>query len=436
MTPEGDDHRQVTSTGREMHFSWSPDGARIVFERWSPIRERADLGTAESDLFIVDVVGTNEEQITNDGVSRDPAWSPDGTQIAFVHGPRGNQHVAVIGVDGNGLRDLAARADNLGGIPYGNRVTWSPDGALIAFSGLMNDDTCHISTVDPFDGSVRTLISMPASDDCPGQYGMSWAPEVRSSTPSVSPAPQESPSAEPTPDGSPSSAAVDIGLGFPVCNVTSVAGEFAIGVQGAAYVATRTGDTGGCPDGGFHVVAVDVTGDGVADASYGPIECENLPCSAFAAPDVDGDGTDELLVENIAFSIAGLRLYEVREDPAEVFPVTVATPGYPEGGLEPGAEPQFWIGGDEFQVDTLRCVDDSASRWSRVLIRTSASQVPPDRTDSVWQTTRTWLGLNPDGTLSIVDVGSFDVPNDDPDGVLTQGSELCGAQLPSPYGEP
>ncbi len=97
-----------------------------------------------------------------------------------------------------------------------------------------------------------------------------------------------------------------------MCNVTSVGGVFAPGVDGTAWVATKTGDVG-CPSlgDGMQVVAVDVSGDGVADTSFGPLECDPW-CSAFAAPDVDGDGTDELLIQNIQFSIAGLRLYDVQ----------------------------------------------------------------------------------------------------------------------------
>ena len=122
----------------------------------------------------------------------------------------------------------------------------------------------------------------------------------------------------------------DIGLGFPVCDVTSVAGVFAPGVDGTAWVATKSGDVG-CPSlgEGIQVVAIDLSGDGVADTSFGPLECDPW-CSAFAAPDVDGDGTDELLIQNIQFTIAGLRLYDVRSDPEEtVAPVTVSSPGYP-----------------------------------------------------------------------------------------------------------
>ena len=112
---------------------------------------------------------------------------------------------------------------------------------------------------------------------------------------------------------------------------------FAPGVEGTAWVATKTGDVG-CPSlgDGMQVLAVDVSGDGVADTSFGPLECDPW-CSAFAAPDVDGDETGELLIQNIQFTIAGLRLYDVRSDPhPEVSPVTVASPGYPGEGLAPG----------------------------------------------------------------------------------------------------
>ena len=66
---------------------------------------------------------------------------------------------------------------------------------------------------------------------------------------------------------------------------------FAPGVDGTAWVATKTGDLG-CPSlgDGMQVLAVDVSGDNVADTSVGPLECDPW-CSAFAAPDVDGDGT-------------------------------------------------------------------------------------------------------------------------------------------------
>jgi hypothetical protein len=229
----------------------------------------------------------------------------------------------------------------------------------------------------------------------------------------------------------------DIGLGFPVCNVTSLSGVFASGVDGTAWVATKTGDVG-CPSlgDGMQVVAVDVSGDGVADTSFGPLECEAW-CSAFAAPDVDGDGIDELLIQNIEFSIAGLRLYDVGSSPeATVAPVTVGSPGYPGEDLAPGAEPQLWIGGDAFDSETLRCFEDESppAGPGRVLIQTSATQVPPDSLDSIWHATETWFDLQPDGTVTIVDRGDFEEPIGSGPPSFAQQNDLCGARLPRPFG--
>jgi hypothetical protein len=229
----------------------------------------------------------------------------------------------------------------------------------------------------------------------------------------------------------------DIGLRFPVCNVTSVAGVFAPGVDGTAWVATKTGDVG-CPSlgDGMQLVAVDVSGDGVADTSFGPLQCDPW-CSTFAAPDVDGDGTDELLIQNIQFTIAGLRLYDVRSDQdPTVTPVTVSSPGYPGEGLAPGAEPQLWIGGDAFDSDALRCFEDQPppSGPGRVLIQTSASEEPPDSPDAVWRATETWFDLQPDGTVTIVDLGDFEEPVGSGPPSFAQQNRLCGARLPALFG--
>ena len=236
------------------------------------------------------------------------------------------------------------------------------------------------------------------------------------------------PTATPTPTPSPTPVGEDIGLGFPVCDVTNVRGQFAPGVDGKAFVATRAGDTG-CPDlgDGMQVFAVDLDGDGLADTSYGPLECDQW-CFAYSAPDVDGDGTDEVLVQNVQFSIVGLKLFEVQlgDGGAAIGPVTVAPPGYPQGGLEPGAEPQLWLGGDAFDLDTLRCED---SPEGRVLIHTTATEDPPDSTDAVWQATAITYSLNDDFTVSIVEVREFTEPVGSRPPSFQSDETLCGSNL-------
>jgi len=396
---------------------WSPDGSKILFVGPGP--NGAYHGW---DIYVMDADGSGVTKLTDTPeVELDPGWSPDGSTILFKRGPlesSGTSDLYTMASDGSDVRRLT-NDDVLEQSPV-----WSPDGSLIAFTGMAHEGTAIYTILA--DGTARTKILDADA------ITLAWEPVSEGAT--VPPTPSETTTPTPSPT---QNVGEDIGLGFPVCNVTSVAGVFAPGVDGMAWVATKTGDVG-CPSlgDGMQVVAVDVSGDGVADTSFGPLECDPW-CSAFAAPDVDGDGTDELLIQNIQFTIAGLRLYDVRSDPqATVGPVTVASPGYPGEDLAPGAEPQFWIGGDAFDSETLRCFEDESppAGPGRVLIQTSATQVPPDSPDAMWHATETWFDLQPDGTVTIVDRGDFEEPIGSGPPSFAQPNRLCGARLPPPFG--
>jgi Tol biopolymer transport system component len=62
----------------------------------------------------------------------DPAWSPDGSRIAYTTDMETNSDLAVIGVDGTGFVQLHP----LSTTSYASRPSWSPDGSWIAFSGF------------------------------------------------------------------------------------------------------------------------------------------------------------------------------------------------------------------------------------------------------------------------------------------------------------
>jgi hypothetical protein len=296
-------------------------------------------------------------------------------------------------------------------LPNLESPVWSPDGMRIAFSA----DTGQVYTI-PTSGGEPTAVAGALGEPA-------WQPIPHGDTVVQTPPPTPSPDASPSPIGK------DIGLGFPVCDVTSVGGTFAPGVNGRAFVATRTGDTG-CPrpGDGMQVLAVDVTGDGLADASYGPLECDQW-CSAFAAPDVDGDGTDELLVQNVEFSIIGLTLFEVEpgDSGAAIGPVTVAPPGDPGGGFEPGAIPQLWLGGDAFSIDTLRCgtVDGPTGPG---FVYTTAESLPHDSPNAKWHAHEVTFVLR-NWELHIVNVREFTEPVVPGPPSFQSGETLCGSNL-------
>ncbi|MCI0635137.1 MAG: hypothetical protein L0206_14690 [Actinobacteria bacterium] len=377
--------------------TWSPDGTRIAFEAWDGTQPE------QWDIYSMRLDGTGLTNLTNtpNEWETSPAWSWANDRIAYVQsGPAEGELVSM-------ASDGSDRMTVYSGEWIPSSPAWSPDGTLIA----LPLDTGQVYTVKA-DGSSATGTGLEPVTGALGEPA--WQ---------ALPAGATIPPVEPTQTPSPNPDAQDIGLGFPVCNVTSVTGRFADpNTPGIAFVATRMGDTGGCPDatGAFNVVAVDFTRDGLADTSYGPIVCENASCVAWAAPDVDGDGTDELLVQNVAFSIAGLKLFEVDSGGPSLFPVTIAPPG--TDTFVAGTEPQLWLGGDAGNADAIRC---EPYQGGRALISTTSNH-PIEGPGDIDVTETTFILES--GELRVVDVREFTWPiNDDTRPFLETGG--CGTDL-------
>ena len=70
MLVDGLEERLLTSSFLDEGPTWAPNGRVIMFTR-----QGAGEG-GEAALFSVDISGRNLRQITTDGPSSDPAWSP------------------------------------------------------------------------------------------------------------------------------------------------------------------------------------------------------------------------------------------------------------------------------------------------------------------------------------------------------------------------
>jgi TolB protein len=92
--------------------AWSPDGTRIAF---------ASSRDGNSEIYVANRDGTNVRRITNNpAIDISPTWSPNGTEIAFTSDRSGSPQIYTVSADG-----LSA-AQRLTSESYCDRPTWSP----------------------------------------------------------------------------------------------------------------------------------------------------------------------------------------------------------------------------------------------------------------------------------------------------------------------
>jgi dipeptidyl aminopeptidase/acylaminoacyl peptidase len=162
ISASGGEARQLTAApGGVLDFVWSPDPQRLTFcadvnpdsasseagassapkvREVRRIRYRYDTlgwrGDAHFHLFVVDVSDGATQQITNgDWDDLSPAWSPDGSSIAFISGRRKDRDIrglteAYVVPASGGEPALWSR-----GLSSIGAVAWSPDGQKLVAIG-------------------------------------------------------------------------------------------------------------------------------------------------------------------------------------------------------------------------------------------------------------------------------------------------------------
>ena len=128
MTADGDQLQILTRDAQRNHgsASWSSHDDKIAF-------------TSTAQIFVMDRNGRNRVRLSHQEnvVDQSPAWSPDGTKIAFysnrdAQDPRRGieDNIYVMNADGSNVVRLTDH-------PSADRVpAWSPDGRWIAFQSM------------------------------------------------------------------------------------------------------------------------------------------------------------------------------------------------------------------------------------------------------------------------------------------------------------
>lgn len=147
MLADGSDVVQVSHQGDSQFPDWSPLGDQIVYQN-------------EGDIYLIDLPSGSEVNLTN-SPEKDgrPKISPDGQRIAWIKGEENDTHVYVMDIDGSNPAQVTA-----GG--RANGVDWSVDGRIFT-TWEQPDGICFncLVTVDGTDiadaggkGTIREFL--------------------------------------------------------------------------------------------------------------------------------------------------------------------------------------------------------------------------------------------------------------------------------------
>jgi Tol biopolymer transport system component len=152
MNPDGSGVRSISfAGGSDWDPAWSPDGNQIAFGRNEPL--------AGAGIWIMNEDGSHRVKVFASGASNSyPSWSPDGQHLVFQSNVDGGEAIYTINLDGSSLTKLV----------NGIQPAWSPNGDTIAFSS-----GSRIALIQPDGTGFAYLTSPPGNDFTP-----TWSPDA------------------------------------------------------------------------------------------------------------------------------------------------------------------------------------------------------------------------------------------------------------------
>ena len=155
------DERQLTDQVTEIYQpAWSPDGSMIAFQCPNAAEPTdPDSGLGPTDICAVAVDTGEIVRLTDDAApDQRPTWSPDSSQVAFI----------TIDDDGARVRSAEVSGSEPRLVAEGLAPAWSPDGSELAVVGI----TGELAVVDVASGERR-----PLTDTGTPSANPAWSPD-------------------------------------------------------------------------------------------------------------------------------------------------------------------------------------------------------------------------------------------------------------------
>ena len=116
---------------------WSPDGSRVGFTS----NFKAPNTTGAENLFTMNPTTPDQTvnvatQLTSyaSGTTREAEWSPDGSKVAYTHGPGSSPGVFIVNADGSSANPTTLAAEGSGPAASDSGPSFSPDGTKVAYA--------------------------------------------------------------------------------------------------------------------------------------------------------------------------------------------------------------------------------------------------------------------------------------------------------------